>query len=107
VIGIVTSPAVKLSPNARNRVRDSVGAGVGVGVGPVGLLPPQADSQRHTANRTMVPRRVKRLYFSAALADSSRFHGTLRISLLELPGSSLSTAIGAEVAFDSTMRMET
>ena len=66
MIGIVTSPAVKLSPNARKRVRDSVGTGAGVGVGLVGVLPPQADSQRHRANRTIVPRRVNPLYFSAA-----------------------------------------
>lgn len=64
----MTSPAVKLSPNARNRVRDSVG--VGTGDGPVGREPPpQADSPRHAARRMMVPRRVKPLYLNVTLTD--------------------------------------
>ena len=50
-------------------MRDSVGAGVGVG--PVGVLPPQADRPRHAAKRMIVPRRVKPLYLSVAL-DAER-----------------------------------
>jgi hypothetical protein len=50
IVGFVTSPAVKLSPKARKRVREILGGGVPLSVGPVG--DPQAAAIAAQAMKT-------------------------------------------------------
>ena len=61
-MGLVTSPAVKLSPNARNRVRDKRGVGVGV-VG--GVESPHA-TQTAIAAIQIAEKRIQGMYWILA-----------------------------------------